>query len=98
MRRRLHHSLKGHLKSENTFKLVGCRAPELKIYLEKQFTPNMTWDNYGTYWHVDHIVQIQEFDMSIPDEQEKAFHYSNLRPLEAGKNMSKLHNQKRKPV
>jgi hypothetical protein len=95
LRRRLHHAIDGGIKYGSTFELVGCSAIELKQHLESQFTVDMTWNNYGTYWHIDHIVQCQEFDLLLEAEQKLCFHYSNLRPLEASKNMSKKFNVSR---
>ena len=81
LRSRLREALKGNIKAGPTLKLLGCSAQELRTYLEKQFTGDMTWDNYGTVWVIDHIVPCAHFDLSIPDNQRMGFHYSNLQPL-----------------
>jgi hypothetical protein len=55
----------------------------------------MSWSNYGSgwygkgkeQWHVDHIKSCYTFDLSLPDEQKKCFHYTNLRPLWAVDNL-----------
>jgi len=50
----------------------------------------MSWLNYGIGgWEIDHIKPCCHFDLSKPEEQEKCFHYSNLRPLWATENRSK---------
>lgn len=56
--------------------------------MEKQFQPWMNWENYGKYngeyffgWDVDHIRPISSFDLTDPEQQKKAFHYTNLQPL-----------------
>ena len=61
---------------------------ELFVHLEKQFLPNMTWENYGS-WHVDHILPVASFDLSRDEEVEKCFAISNLRPLWAQDNRKK---------
>jgi len=61
-------------------KLVGCTIEFIKGYLEAQFEPNMSWDNYGE-WHIDHILPCASFDLTLPEEQQKCFHYTNLQPL-----------------
>ncbi len=68
--------------------LVGCSTEELKIYLEKQFTDGMSWNNYGE-WHIDHIRPCASFDLSDLSQQIECFHYTNLRPLWAEDNKSK---------
>lgn len=89
LRNRTRLALQGQKKSKKTEQLVGITFNDLKKYLESKFKKGMTWDNYGKYWHVDHIIPCAAFDLSKPEEQQKCFHYSNLQPLEAKKNFSK---------
>ena len=73
-----------------TIALVGCSWAHLRQHLEGLFTEGMTWDNQGfTGWHIDHIIPIASFDLSIPEQQSSCFHYTNLQPLWASENMSK---------
>jgi 5-methylcytosine-specific restriction endonuclease McrA len=72
-----------------TSKSIGCSAKELCAWLEKQFDSTMNWDNYGTHWHVDHIVPLSHFDLTNQAHRMRANHYTNLRPLEAQQNMSR---------
>jgi hypothetical protein len=88
LRGRLNNSLKNNYKSARTEKLLGCTIPELKAHLEKQFLPEMSFDNYGE-WHIDHIKPCALFDLSISEEQAKCFHYTNLQPLWAIDNLRK---------
>lgn len=81
--------LKGINKSKTTVLLIGCSILELKERLERGFKPGMTWKNYGPVWHVDHIKPCAKFDLSIPEQQMKCFHYSNLQPLFASENIRK---------
>lgn len=69
--------------------LIGCSVRELVEYLESQFTPKMNWDNYGSYWHIDHIMPCASFDLTDPDQQKVCFNWQNLQPLEARKNIIK---------
>jgi hypothetical protein len=76
-------------KSAATLKLVGCTLDELKQYLEIQFQSGMTWENYGS-WHIDHIKPFAAFDdLTDPEQQKEACHYSNLQPLWAEDNIRK---------
>lgn len=71
-------------KCAKTVELLGCSLLELKIYIEKQFKPGMTWENHGYgehCWHIDHILPCDSFDLTQEEEQRKCFHYSNLQPL-----------------
>jgi hypothetical protein len=58
-------------------------------HLENQFDQNMTWDNYGSYWHVDHIIPRSVFDPTNDQHIKWCWSLENLRPLEAWENMSK---------
>jgi hypothetical protein len=94
-RKRIHIALKNNYKSSHTLELLGCSIEFLKKHLENQFVENMSWSNYGSgwygkgkeQWHVDHIKSCYTFDLSLPDEQKKCFHYTNLRPLWAVDNL-----------
>lgn len=88
LRHRLNLAVKNNYKSKKTKKLLGCTIEELKSHLESQFTKGMNWDNYGK-WHIDHIRPCASFDLSKPEEQQKCFHYTNLRPLWAIDNMKR---------
>jgi len=89
LRIRIIDAIKGKNKSKKTFELIGCNIDRLKEHLEKQFDKNMTWENYGSYWHVDHKIPCAAFDLSKETEQKICFHYRNLQPMEAIKNISK---------
>jgi len=58
-------------------------------HLERQFDRSMSWDNYGSYWHVDHIIPCDAFDLNKESEQRICFNWQNLQPLEGGENIRK---------
>jgi hypothetical protein len=89
LRSRLYIALKNEYKQTSAVDLIGCSLEQLKKHLEMQFDDKMNWSNYGSYWEIDHIKQIFNFDLKYFQNQQQCFHYSNLRPL------SKLENQKR---
>tara|TARA_R110000850_G_scaffold106989_1_gene218399 strand:- start:61 stop:774 length:714 start_codon:yes stop_codon:yes gene_type:complete len=70
----------------------GCTSDEYRAHMEKQFTKRMTWDNYGTYWHDDHIRPKASFDWNDPEQRKQCEHYTNKQPLEAKKNLAKSDN------
>lgn len=83
-------SLKGAKAERHWEDLVPYTLEELKEHLEKQFDGNMNWDNFGTYWELDHIIPRNTFNfMSVEDKQfQICWSLANLRPLE------KIANQK----
>lgn len=67
-------------KSKRTMELVGCSPQDLKAHIASQFVDGMTWANRHR-WHVDHIIPLDSFDLKQIEEQYRAMHWSNLRPL-----------------
>lgn len=88
LRSRVSSALNGTAKATSTLDLLGCSAQDLKTYLEVQFQPAMSWDNYGQ-WEIDHIRPCASFDLSEPEQQRLCFHYSNLQPLWKSQNRQK---------
>lgn len=81
-------------KALKTIDLIGCSIAELKIWLENQFKPGMTWLNHSFGgWHIDHIIPCSAFDLTDEEQQRKCFHYTNLQPLWALDNLQKSDNQ-----
>lgn len=89
LRNRIIKVLRGTSKSDSTLKLLGCSVEDFKFHLEKQFYSDISWDNYGLRWHIDHIIPCAAYDLSIEEDQRKCFHYTNMRPLLAEENLSK---------
>jgi hypothetical protein len=72
-----------------TEKYVGCSFEEARRRIESQFTRGMTWENYGSFWTLDHIVPLSSFDLSDARQRMLVNHISNLRPLNAKENIRK---------
>lgn len=70
-----------NFKFKKSLELLGCSIEEYKLYLESQFTSEMTWENYGTIWEIDHIKSCASFDLTKLEEQQKCFNYLNTQPL-----------------
>lgn len=89
----IRYSLKKGITKNNTHwaDMVDYTAEQLKNHLEKQFDDNMSWDNYGSYWHIDHIIPIAAFNFEKPEDEDFRICWSlkNLRPLESKENLSK---------
>ncbi len=56
---------------------------ELKDHLTSLFTPEMNWDNYGTYWVIDHIKPQAMFPYQSMESDvfKECWALENLRPL-----------------
>ena len=89
IRHRIRNVLNGKVKSKSTLELLGCSIDDLKNHLQSKFYANMSWENYGSYWHIDHIRPCASFDLQNEEEQHICFHYSNLQPLTAKDNIIK---------
>jgi len=86
---RIRIALLGIAKSKKTAELLGCSLEYFSGWLEAQFKPGMSWENYGQGWHVDHRKPCASFDLSDPAQQQICFHYTNLQPLWAIENLQK---------
>ena len=79
LRARIYNSMK-YNKDRSTLEYLGCSVDQYKVHLESQFTPEMTWENWGSYWEIDHIV---------PLSKGGTFHFSNTQPLTITENRKK---------
>lgn len=77
-------------KNKHYFDILRYAPEELISHLEKQFTDNMTWENYGE-WHVDHKTPISSFNFeSIDDDSFKeCWSLENLQPMWGKENIVK---------
>jgi len=90
IRTKLCASLSGRAKSKRTFELVGLQPDELMLHLvANSDDPNVHIENYGTYWHADHIVPVRLFDHTDLLQVECCWHWSNLQALEKVANLRK---------
>jgi len=89
LRSRLNTALKGLNKSFKTIELLDCSIDLFKQWLEYQFDVEMSWENQGTYWHIDHVKPCSSFDLTKESEQLICFNWKNLRPLNGIDNIQK---------
>lgn len=64
---------------------------EVIEHLKSQFTESMNWDNYGTYWNVDHVkpqAALPYNSMQEPNFKE-CWAIENLRPMTRSANSTK---------
>ena len=77
------------VKNDTTMNYVGCNIQYLREWFEYNFTSEMNWDNYGSYWSIDHIIPVCKFDLTLEDEKLKCCNWSNLMPVTIKYNSSK---------
>ncbi len=71
--------------------LLGCDNIFLKKWFEFHFSidTDMSIQNHGSYWHIDHVIPIKLWDLNDLDQQKLCFNWKNLMPLKAPNNISK---------
>jgi len=74
------------VEKEDPYVDYGCRPEELKAHLGKQMTEAMTWDNFGTAWHVKHRTPVWESNPSVTAVEAlehvcQSLHYTNTVPV-----------------
>ena len=84
-------SLKGKKAGRRWESLVSYTLKELTEHLESQFDGKMNWENYGSYWEVDHIRPRSLFRYTFPEDPEfkECWALKNLQPLEKIVNLRK---------
>lgn len=89
LRSRLRTALHGKQKSGSAVEDLGCSIPEFRLYIENQFEEGMSWDNYGEVWELDHVIPLNQFDLSNRMELLEACNWLNIRPLSCEDNRSR---------
>ena len=64
----------------------------IQEWLEFCMTEEMTWENHGSYWHLDHVIPLYHFDFSIDNEIYLGFNWKNVMPLTKEENLQKNKN------
>ena len=87
----LRRTLRGGKSFVHWENIVSFSVDQLKRHLEKQFTPEMNWGNYGTYWHIDHKIPIAAFNFQTVSDTDfkRCWALKNLQPLPKSVNCSK---------
>lgn len=81
LRTRFYFAVNKEDKFDSVINLIGCSPSKVKEYLSKDFKKEWNWENQGELWEIDHIIPLSKFDLTNPEEQRKAFHYTNLQPM-----------------
>jgi len=89
VRKRILYAIKTTDKSEKPLAYLGTDANTVCNWLEYCFNDNMTWDNHGTYWHIDHVIPTSLHDCKDATQVKLVFSWMNLMPITAEQNMTK---------
>lgn len=87
VRTRIYNCLKHH-KEKSSIEYLGCSTNEYINWI-MNYDKRYTLENYGSKWHIDHVIPISKFDLDDPEEQLIAFNWRNTMPLSATENLAK---------
>lgn len=78
----MHHALKAKKDGRKWEDLVGYTLQDLINHIEPLLNKTMTWDNYGSTWHIDHITPKSWFKYTGPDDPQfkVCWALNNLQP------------------
>ena len=78
-------------KVRGIWKVLPYTPEQARKHLEKQFDENMSWDNYGVYWQVDHIRPQASLSYTTTkcDNFKECWSLKNLQPLSRQDNVGK---------
>jgi hypothetical protein len=68
-------------KNDTTMNYIGCNIQYLREWFEYNFTNEMSWNNYGSYWSIDHIIPVCKFDLTNEIEKFMCWNWTNLIPI-----------------
>jgi len=76
-------------KTRKTIEYLGATVGFVKAHLQRQFKKGMTWGNHGSFWEVDHIIPMSNFNLHDLNDRMRVNHYTNLRPMIKSENRKK---------
>ena len=76
-------------KANKTFDLLGCSHLFFKNWIIHQFYGNMTLENYGSVWQIDHCLAVTYFNLLDENDIKKCFNWVNLRTMYVKDNIIK---------
>ena len=68
-------------KSNKKIDLIGCSIEIFKRWIIHQLYGDMTIENYGSTWQIDHCISIASCNLSDENDMKKCFNWVNLRPI-----------------
>lgn len=89
IRNRFKISLNGRPFTKDREKIIGCSMSDFVLHIKSQLTGDMTIENHGKLWHVDHIIPVNTLRGGNKDKFHLVFNYRNHKPLLKFDNLSK---------
>ena len=91
MRCRIYHALKNQdlRKSNRTLEYLNCTKDFFRSWISSQLNGEMTMENYGNIWHIDHVKPCASFDLTDEEQIKECFSWKNCRPLSGSENLEK---------
>jgi hypothetical protein len=89
LRGRLRKAVHRNQRAGSAVRDLGCSIKFLRQHLEGQFTEEMSWENHGIHWQIDHIFPLNKADLTDRVEFLAVNNWRNLRPLIIEENNSK---------
>ena len=87
VRTRIYNCLKRN-KNRRSIEYLGCSNTQYFNYI-MNYNCDYTIENYGSVWHIDHVIPISHFDMEDDYDTTLAFNWRNTMPLSCIENLSK---------
>lgn len=82
-------TISGNKKTNRTWKYLNCSPIFFQEWIKYQLYDGMILNNYGKYWHLDHVKPCSKFDLSKEIDIEECFSWKNIRPYISTKNRKK---------
>ena len=91
VRKMLKKNKSSYRKDASILQYLSFTPDQLKEHLQSQFSAEMSWENYGTYWEIDHIYPQSLLPFSSLEEKnfQVCWSLSNLQPLPKKENKEK---------
>jgi hypothetical protein len=90
LRARQRQFFKGNKRPLSMVRDMGCTQEFFRQHITRQLTGDMTIENYGTVWHLDHIYPLSKASIvDNPVHFLAAANWRNLQPLPGPENLEK---------
>ena len=76
-------------KTNKTIHLIGCSNSFLRKWIVHQLYGEMTLENYGNIWCLDHCYPLSKTNLSNENDTYKSTNWINLRPMYVKDNIIK---------